>query len=148
MIYTFRLRRQLAVELTRMPSDMRDGVDDFLDTYEKFGLADQTRYPGRLSPSWMNLPANHPTHIHAQTYSLWHYHMGVPTYAGSNTWNKTSDYLIHFRWINNGNHIDIVDIYTHHDSTGKFYMPSQATIEQDMPVVPTAVADDAQSAQA
>lgn len=135
MKYTFQLTRRLAADLVRLPEPHVDRLDDFIELYEQFGLSDHTKYPGRLSPSWHRLPTNHANCVHATKYSLWHYHMGHPHYAGGSSnadgskWGQTSQYLIHFRWVGGGAHIDIVDLYTHDNSSGQFYIPSLKTID-------------------
>lgn len=124
MRYTFSVTRQFAGEVEHMDAKQRDRLGDFLDIYEEFGLGNQTVYPGRLSPSWHNLPTNHPSYIFTTKHSLWHYHCGYPEYEGSKPWGNTSDWLIHFQWIKGSTHIDVVDMYQHHTFTRAFYLPS------------------------
>lgn len=124
MTFTFGFSRLFAADLPLQSDAHQDSVDDFLDLYEKLGLADQTKFPGRLSPSWHTLPTNHKNYAYAQLHSLWHYHCGIPHYSGGKAWGNTSKYLIHFHWVGQGTHIDLVDLYEHYRHGGDFYIPT------------------------
>jgi hypothetical protein len=139
MTFTLGLSRLFAAELQRLPSEQQDAVDDFIELYEKFGLADQTKFPGRISPSWHTLPPNHTDYQYAQKHSLWHYHCGLPQYTGGQAWGKTSDYLIHLRWVNHGAHIDIVDVYHHYRYGGAFYIPTADRLAAHEPETPNLI---------
>jgi hypothetical protein len=133
MKYTFSVTRQFAGEVTRMDEKQRDLLGAFFDIYEVSGLKDQTVYPGRLSQSWHGLPPNHPNHIFSTKYSLWHYHCGYPKYETSKPWGNTSDWLIHFQWVKDSTHIDVVDMYQHHTYNKQFYLPSQERLVEPSP---------------
>jgi hypothetical protein len=120
----------------------REGVEAFLAVYLIHGLHDQRRYPGRLSPSWHGLPPNDPQHVHAQSSSLWHYHIGYPAYSGGYSsprlWGQTSDDLMHFQWV--GDHIKLIELSAHR-VRGRFYLPSAQSIADPAVSAPVAPLD-------
>jgi hypothetical protein len=124
MTFTFGMSRRFLAELPSESKEKQDSVDDFIELYELSGLADHTKFPGRLSPSWHTLPTNHKNYEYAQKHSLWHYHCGFPHYTSAKSWGNTSEYLIHFQWVGQGSHIDIVDLYEHYRYGGEFYIPT------------------------
>lgn len=123
MSFTVGFGNQFAREWKNYLPDQKTKVGEFIQLFQTHGLADQTKYPGRVSPSWFGLPPNHPNHAYTITHSLWHYHIGLPHYTGTATWGNTSDWVLHFQWVSQGSHIDIVDMNTHHNSKGSFYLP-------------------------
>lgn len=114
---------QFLAEWGNFQEDQREHVGVFIEIVQTHGLADQTKLPGRISPSWHRLPPNDPQAVYAKANSLWHYHIGLPGYSGTQSWGKTSDWLLHFQWANGSTHVDLVDLYTHHNWRGQFYMP-------------------------
>lgn len=129
MSYFVKFKQRFAIEFQRFLPDQKQAIGQFLYTYQEHGLADQTKYQGRISPSWMNVPTNHPNHVYAKDNHLWHYHVGLPSYSGSGTWGQTSDWVLHFQWPDKGPVIQLVDLYTHHTSDKLFYLPSEAYLE-------------------
>lgn len=143
MNYTVGLGRQFSVELSRLQEDQQDAVYDFIAIFQMCGLGDQTKYPGRISPSWHGLATNHPNYVYASTYSLWHYHAGLPTYHGTQPWGKTSDWLVHFQWVGQGSHINLVDFYTHHNAAKQFYIPTVDRLQTESSTESEALSDEA-----
>lgn len=129
MNFIVKYKLQFAAEFNRFPHDQQSAVVKFLAQYQQHGLADQTKFPGRISPSWQNLPINHPNYIYTKTHDLWHYHLGIPDYDGRQNWGKTSDWLLHFQWPDQGNVISLVDVYTHHNYQKQFYLPPLSALE-------------------
>ncbi len=128
MIYTYRFSATFSNEFPNFPQDQQDKILDFLDIYEAHGLADRSRYPGKITHSWNTLLPSHPNYNHAKQNDLWHYHIGLPSYTvRPHGRYKTSDWVLHFRWPHRGTHIDIVDLYTHNKSDGTFYLPPSNT---------------------
>ena len=140
MTFTVSFNLQFALEYPRYPKQEQDAINLFIATFMQWGLGDQTKYPGRISPSWHNLPTNHPNYQYAFDNALWHYHVGLPSYTGTQSFNKTSDWVLHFQWFNRGDHIDIVDFYQHYTATGAFYIPPQQNLapQPDAPTDPDA----------
>lgn len=103
---------------------MQDGVLEFVETFELYGLSDFTQYPGKITPSWKGVEESSSSFKFAYENSLWHYHIGVPQYVSVHPKYKTSDYVLHFQWLQGSSHIDLVDVSAHYKSTGAFYMPS------------------------
>ena len=123
MTFTVSFNLQFGLEYQRYPKQERDAVNSFVVLYMQHGLGDQTKYPGRITPSWLNLPTNDPNYQFAIDNALWHYHVGVPTYSGVQAFNRTSDWVLHFQWFNRGSHIDLADLYQHYTVSGAFYLP-------------------------
>lgn len=121
--YTWGFKIQFAKEYKNYPTYQINKIDDFLDTFEAYGLMDKTKYIGKISHSWKVEPSN-PNHSYAKENNLWHYHIGLPTYRtiqGKN--HKTSDLVLHFQWEYSSTHINLVDIYDHYKIDGTFYLP-------------------------
>lgn len=121
--YVVHFNYDFAVELSRVPKDQQLAVGTFVSTFQSCGLVDQTKYPGRISPSWLN--AGQGNSEYAQRHELWHYHLGLPEYAGAAGWGKTSDWLLHFQWRDRGSEITLLDMYHHYTSNGNFYLPPE-----------------------
>ncbi len=124
--FTWSFKTKLQLEFENFPADQQDKILLFASTYEEHGLADFTRYEGKLSPSWATLPDTDPNHAYAQLNALWHYHVGIPEYKVVHGKYKTSDMVLHFQWPDKGTHISLVDVYYHHKSDGTFYIPPLA----------------------
>lgn len=122
MTYSFSFKRQFAIEFTRFPIDQQNKILDFTDTFVAHGLSDFTKYIGKIAPSWGG-SATHSAEVFARANHLWHYHIGLPSYAQVHEKYKTSDWVLHFQWVDRGNHIDILDLYSHYKYDGSFYMP-------------------------
>ncbi|OXJ01079.1 hypothetical protein CFB48_13545 [Burkholderia sp. AU33647] len=123
MAYIWGFNAQFAIEFARFKQDQQDAVIDFTDTFEKHGLSDFSKYPGKITYSWKGVPPGSSEFIYAKANDLWHYHVGLPTYT---QWAKfaTSDWVLHFQWPGQGDHINLVDLCYHYTSNGQFYMPS------------------------
>lgn len=133
MTYTVSFSQIFGQEFSRSPEPEQNAVASFIATFQAVGLADQTKYPGRISPSWANIPQDHPNAIHAKKYDLWHYHVGLPDYTGVATWDKVSDWLLHFQWRKTATHVHLVDLYQHHRHDGSFYLPAEKRLG-DLPL--------------
>lgn len=101
----------------------KDRVTEFIALVKMHGL-DQTKLPGKLSPSWMG--ASQADFAYAKQHSLWHYHVGYPIYRTNPHGPKTSDWLLHFQWVQGNTHIHVVDLYQHYTYAGNFYLPRVA----------------------
>jgi len=142
MSYTFSYSVTFAEEMSRFPIDQLDKVDDFLDIYEKVGLADFSAYPGKITPSWKGLPQSDPRYSYAFNNELWHYHVGLPNYQRSRFGEYyTSDKVLHFEWPSRGSHICLVELYDHYTWDGVFWLPPVEALLQE----PAAPANDTDS---
>jgi hypothetical protein len=125
MAYTYSFKQKFAAEFANFPIDQQDKIFDFLDTYEKYGLVDFSNYVGKITPSWKGALPGGADYNYALTNYLWHYHIGLPYYAATaHGQYKTSDWVLHFQWPKQGDHIFLVDLYSHYTRTGQFYLPS------------------------
>lgn len=127
MPYTYSFRTQFASEFKNFPPEQQDKVLDFTDTFELHGLLDFTKYVGKIAPSWSG-SATSADQAFAKANDLWHYHIGLPTYVQIHPKYKTSDWVLHFQWVKQGDHIDIVDLYSHYKFDGTFYLPGAQSI--------------------
>lgn len=141
MKYTWGVRLKFSEELGRYPRDQQDRILDFIEVYEKHGLADFSKYPGKIAPSWSGLLASHPSYSYTRDNSLWHYHIGIPEYKQRHPTYLTSDYVLHFQWPDKGTHIDLVDTCYHRKSNGEFYLPPPDYLIP-APATPSAVAQE------
>jgi len=123
MTYTFGFKQQFATEFANFPADQQDKILDFTDTFEAHGLSDFTKYVGKITPSWKGVSPTSPAAQYAYANHLWHYHIGLPSYTTVHSKYSTSDWVLHFQWIDQGNHIDLVDLYAHYRRDGTFYLP-------------------------
>jgi hypothetical protein len=125
--YTYSFKSQFAKEFKEFPADQQDKVLNFLLQYEQVGLANFELYEGKLSPSWSgNSTAEN--YRFALENSLWHYHIGIPTYKSIHPKYKTSDWVLHFQWVGHGDHIDVVDLYSHTNYLGNFWLPPASSL--------------------
>jgi len=147
MTFTVAFKLQFAQEFTRFPPDQQDRVLDFVQLFEKHGLGDFSKYPGKVAPSWSGLPAGHPNIGYAQANDLWHYHMGYPVFTPGPKY-QTSDWLIHFQWVARGTHIELVDCYQHYTYSGAFYMPPAKALASAPAPTQSASSDPSSSAGA
>lgn len=123
MTYSYGFKPIFAVEFSNFPTDQQDKILDFGETFERFGLSDFSKYIGKISPSWAG-NASASDYQFALQHDLWHYHIGIPTYTSVHSTYKTSDWVLHFQWRSKGNHIDLLDLYSHYRWDGTFYLPS------------------------
>lgn len=137
MAYTVDFKKRFAIEFARFPQDQQLAIADFILLYQQNGLhsSQWNKYPGKIAPSWKGLEVSHPNYAYARSNHLWHYHIGLPDYKQSPYGDyKTSDWLLHFQWANQGQHISLVDAYCHHTSDKTFYMPNpDRLIDKDPP---------------
>jgi hypothetical protein len=89
MSYKWSFHDQFAKEFKNFPVDQQDKVIEFTDVYEVHGLVDFNVYEGKIGPSWKT--DEHISRQFAIDHSLWHYHIGIPTYKQSIGDYKTSD---------------------------------------------------------
>lgn len=122
-MYTYTFLPQFALEFGIFPEDQQQKVLDFLEIYENYGLSDFGKYEGKISPSWVGLEESDPDYIYCHANALWHYHIGFPEYIENHPKYKTSEWVLHFQ-ISSNSHINIVDMYSHYDRHGIFYIPS------------------------
>lgn len=125
--YTHAFKTQFATEFARFPTAQQDKVLNFLLKYAQVGLSDFEQYEGKISPSWSG-NATTANYLFALANELWHYHIGIPEYTSTHSKYKTSDWVLHFQWPGQGNHIDIVDLYSHKTYFGNFYMPPPSAL--------------------
>ncbi|WP_043781691.1 hypothetical protein [Delftia acidovorans] len=124
--YIVHFNLQFAQELTRVREDQQLAVGEFVSTFQSCGLQDPTKYPGRISPSWLNAGAQN--FDFAKRHDLWHYHLGLPEYRRGRSVGGTSDWLLHFQWRNSGDEITLLDMYQHYTTRGDFYLPPASRI--------------------
>ena len=133
MSFTWGFKAKFADEFARLDDVQQDKVLDFTDLYEAHGLADFSRYPGKVTPSWKGLATNHPDYAFTYTNCLWHYHVGLPNYTPTiHGKYQTSDWVLHFQWKDwwmQGTHIDLVHLYQHLTWDGKFWLPKPDYLE-------------------
>jgi hypothetical protein len=127
MTYSTSFKKQFTIEFSRFPTDQQDKVLEFTETFEEHGLSDFNMYPGKISPSWGG-NATPAAAAFAQANDMWHYHVGVPSYTQVHGKYKTSDWVLHFQWINRGQHVDILDLYSHYRYDGSFYLPGAGAL--------------------
>lgn len=127
MTFSFGLTNQFATEFARFPESQQDKVLDFATTFQNHGLSDFTKYVGKIAPSWSGAATAHDAKF-AKDNHLWHYHIGLPSYTQLHPKYKTSDWVLHFRWIDRGDHIDLVDLYSHYRHDGTFYLPNSSCL--------------------
>jgi hypothetical protein len=106
-------------------------VGDFVSLVKQYGL-DPTKLPGKFSPSWLN--AGGQNFQYAQQHNLWHYHVGYPAWRVNAPGQPlTSEWVVHFQWVNGSSHIDVIDLYEHYDWRGNFYLPPTAYLSTPAP---------------
>lgn len=80
MTFTVGFGPQWRKEWPNYQPDQRYQVGLFIQTFQTHGL-DQTKFQGRISPSWMNQAKGSPAYNYTTSHWLWHYHIGLPTYT-------------------------------------------------------------------
>lgn len=123
MAYSWSFKSQFTKEFVRYPKDQQDKILEFTEIYEKHGLSDFSKYSGKIAPSWSGLDSSDPIYTYAKSNALWHYHIGIPKYQSNHSKFKTSDWVLHFQWIDKGQQIDLVDICYHYKVDGTFHLP-------------------------
>jgi hypothetical protein len=121
MTFTVGVGPQWRKEWPNYLADQRLKVQIFVQTFQTYGL-NQTKFPGRISPSWMSLAKGTPAYDYTTKNWLWHYHIGLPHYTPA-MGGDVSDWVLHFQWVHpNGKHLDLIELSTH-QVMGKFYLP-------------------------
>jgi hypothetical protein len=120
MTFTVGFGQQFLKEWPQFDADQKARVSEFVALVQKHGLV-QAHLPGKLTPSWIG--AGQPNFQYAQQHSLWHYHLGYPSWTKHAHAPWTSDWVIHFQHLAGSSHVDVLDLYTHYDSKGNFYLP-------------------------
>ncbi|WP_028211622.1 hypothetical protein [Paraburkholderia mimosarum] len=132
MVHTWSFNAQFAIEFSRFPQDQQDAVLDFTDAFEQHGLSDFSKFPGKITYSWKGVPPGSAEFIYAKANELWHYHIGLPTYTQGPKYS-TSDWVLHFQWPKQGDHINLVDLCYHYTSGGLFYVPAAKYLAPNSP---------------
>lgn len=125
MTYKVSFGKEFAKESVNYPKDQKQAIADFVNTFQNFGLADYSKYQGKISPSWSGINMTQESYDYAYTNHLWHYHLGIPSYKNIGQPYYTSDYILHFQWKNRGNEIALLDCSSHYTSTKIFYLPPE-----------------------
>lgn len=127
MTYTVSYSIEFKKNLGGFPKPDQMKIALFVAQFQKDGLADHSKYPGKIAVSWGGLQPPDPRFTFTHGNDLWHYHIGIPTYIPARSQSYlTSDWLLHFQWPNwqkNGTHIHLVDLLQHDDSSGVFNLP-------------------------
>jgi hypothetical protein len=132
MGFTLSFGRKFATEFKNFPKDQQDKILDFWGLVSTHGLTHFSFFPGKISPSWCGLSSTDPRYSFTQDNSLWHYHIGIPSYRKNHDKYSTSDWVLHFQWVNyrnGGTHINLIDVYQHYSSDGTFYIPHPSYLE-------------------
>lgn len=125
MTFTVGVGPQWKKEWPNYLPDQRAKVQLFVYTFQKHGL-DQTKFQGRISPSWMNRQPGSSPYLYTTTNWLWHYHIGLPHYTKA-MGADVSDWLLHFQWVNYSRHVDLIEL-SPHQVGGKFYLPPTSSL--------------------
>lgn len=129
-IYTVSFGKLFAKEFNNFNEKDQDKVLDFTEQFERYGLGDFTKYPGKIAPSWSNLDEEDPNFVYAMSNTLWHYHVGLPEYVQRHPKYRTSDWVLHFQWKQGDNTIHLVDMCYHYTQDGKFYLPGPPYLDK------------------
>jgi hypothetical protein len=130
MSYTVDFKKKFAGEFKNYEKDQRLKVLEFAQTVQEQGLKNFSIYPGKITPSWDGEEYSlDPVWQYAWKNDLWHYHIGLPEYRTVHNQYKTSDWVLHFQWVNKGRKIDLVDMCYHYTVDRKFYIPSAEYLE-------------------
>ena len=124
MAYSWRFGAKFATEFANFPKNQQDAILDFTDIFEKYGLSDFAKYPGKISPSWSGAAVGSAEYTFAFSNELRHYHIGIPQYNYVHSKYATSDWVLHFQWPSRGPTISVIDVYAHYTSAGQFYLPT------------------------
>lgn len=124
--FTVTLSKVFAKEFLNFPSDQQLLISNFISQFQRTGIVfENAIFPGKFSPSWSGINITNVNYQFAYNNHLWHYHIGIPEYITPVKHNKykVSDWVLHFQWIDKGNTIHLVDLYSHHTSQNEFYLP-------------------------
>jgi hypothetical protein len=125
VIFKWELGTLFKEQFSFYPKDQQDAVIKFITTYQNFGLNDFSSYEGKLSPSYKGIDKTDPVYEFTYTNNLWHYHIGLPSYAKSKSAKYlTSDMILHFQ-CKDTNYIRLLDITWHYKADGTFWLPSK-----------------------
>ncbi len=106
------LGRLFRKHLQKYPKEDKLKIFKFVRHVEQYGL---TNLEGRNKSS-ADIPKNDPLFAskleRVNKYNLWHYHIGIIHYEGSNYGDKVSEYVLHYMRFDNA--IKIVDMDDHH----------------------------------
>jgi hypothetical protein len=125
MTFTVGVGPQWRKEWPNYQLDQKHQVGVFIQTFQTYGL-DQTRFQGRISPSWMNLKTGSVPYIYATTNWLWHYHIGLPKYNKA-MGGDVSDWVLHFQWVRPSDHVDLIEL-SPHQVARKFFIPDPSSL--------------------
>ncbi|EMX1259838.1 MULTISPECIES: hypothetical protein [Klebsiella pneumoniae complex] len=128
--FTTSFGKLFAKEFGNFTESDQDKVLDFTEQFERCGLRDFSCYQGKISASWSNLDETDANYIYAKDNDLWHYHVGLPEYVQRHPKYYTSDWVVHFQWVERGNHIHLVDMCYHYTYDGQFYLPKPEYLEK------------------
>lgn len=128
--FTVSFNKLFAKAFAGFDDKAQDCVLDFVEQFERCGLADFSMFEGKISPSWSNLATDDPKFIYAKENDLWHYHVGLPEYTQRHDKYKTSDWVLHFQWKVGGKEIHIADMCYHYTREGEFYVPNENYLEK------------------
>lgn len=87
---------QFLRQLDKMDIQSQDIIADFVNHVEKYGLnglKGRNKSSAPINPHTKRERANF---AYAQKYCLWHYHIGIPCYVGSDG-DMTSEYILHYQ---------------------------------------------------
>ncbi|NMT51012.1 hypothetical protein, partial [Vibrio parahaemolyticus] len=98
-MFTWSRSKAFAKDFENFPTKDQDKILDFLDIFEEYGLADFTKYEGKITPSWKGESISSEDYQYAKDNHLWHYHIGIPDFVERHDTYKTSDWVLHFQWI-------------------------------------------------
>ncbi len=94
------------------PTQDQEKINQFISHVSLYGL---TNLEGRNKSS-ADIPKNDPFYAtkleKINQYNLWHYHIGIVRYHGSNYGDRVSEYVLHYMRFDNA--IKIVDMDDHH----------------------------------
>ncbi len=104
--------KMMSSQLPNYPKEDRLKIFNFAKHVEQYGL---TNLEGRNKSS-ADIPKNDPFYAtkleKVNQYNLWHYHIGIVRYHGSNYGDRVSEYVLHYMRFDNA--IKIVDMDDHH----------------------------------
>lgn len=109
--------------LKNFPKQDQIKIGEFVEHLQKFGF---TGLQGRNKSS-DNVPTDDPNWAKkvrfAQQHSLWHYHIGIPSYTQTVAGELTSEYILHYRLL--ADKIVIVGMSAH----PPFELPTESELQ-------------------
>lgn len=100
---------------------IQQAIAKFVSHVEQHGLKGLQGRNKSSVPSSTHTKRQRAQFAYAQRHCLWHYHIGIPTYAGEHG-DMTSEYVLHYQRFDD--EIIIVDITTH----PPFVLPSRESL--------------------